>query len=90
MGRKAKDVSPLCRLHCSFLQQRNNSLLWAAKMLEEEGTRGVFLFVRGEFAFQAPGFLCAERLMSDEVDSFPYASSKGGGKSRACLGLDMF
>lgn len=71
MGRKAKDVSPSRRLHCSFLQERNNSLLWAAKMLEEEGTRGLFLFVRGKFAFQAPGFLCTERPMSDDVNLSP-------------------
>lgn len=58
-------------------------------MLEEVGMRGVVFFVRGKFAFQAPGFLYAERLMSDEVDSFPYASPKGGGKTRARLGLEM-
>lgn len=46
--------------------------------------RGVVFFVRGKF-----GFLYSERLMSDEVDSFPYASPKGGGKTRARLGLEM-
>lgn len=46
--------------------------------------RGVVFFVRGKF-----GFLYAERLMSDEVDSFPYASPKGGGKTRARSGLEM-
>lgn len=58
-------------------------------MLEKAGVRGVFFVVRGKFAFRAPGFLYAERLMSDEVDSFPYDSSKGGGKTRARLGLEI-
>ena len=58
-------------------------------MLEGAGVRGVFFFVRRKFAFRAPGSLYVERLMSDEVNSFPYASSKGGGKTRAHLGLEM-
>lgn len=58
-------------------------------MLAGAGVRGVFFFVRGKSAFQAHGFLYAERLMSGEVDSFPHASSKGGGKTRARLGLEM-
>lgn len=58
-------------------------------MLEGASVRGVFFFVEGKFALQATGFLCAERLMLVEVDSFPYISSKGGGKTRARLGLEI-
>lgn len=83
MGKKANDISKSYRLSCSFLQKSNNNLLWAAKMLEEAGERCCLLCKRKVWV--------SLRRKADvgRGQLVPYAFPKGGGKTRARLGLEM-